>query len=190
MNEIEMRTPREAWAHMTEISSDADVRNFSQVLDMSDYVVVTDLFPIDVLDAYSAWNLGSELTEDQREHFNEERGGGQGDYRDGMPDKIANVVDCLNRFPESKRAVITISNYPDADHESDEMAKCMRELHFNLDGGTLNAAVFFRAQAALIFPKNIHFIGVLMAEIAGRLDDQPPVGSLHYFTSILVGDRT
>ena len=79
MSEVELRTCHEAWEYMTAISNDADVRNFSQVLDMSDYVVVTDLFPIDVLDAYSAWNLGSERTEDQREHFNEERGGGQGD---------------------------------------------------------------------------------------------------------------
>ena len=190
MTATNMRKPRDAWEHMTEISADADVRNFTQVLDMSDYTVETELFPLDVLDAYSAWNLGAELSDGQRAHFNEERGGGQGDYRDGMPDKVANVVDCLNQFPESKRAVITISNYPDANHESDEMAKCMRELHFNLDGGTLNATVFFRAQAASIFPKNIHFIGVLMDEVASRLDVKPAVGSLHYLTSILVGDRT
>ena len=65
----------------------------------------------------------------------------------------------------------------------------MRELHFNLDDGQLNASVFFRAQAASIFPKNIHFIGTIMDEVASKLDAQPPVGSLHYFTSILVGDR-
>jgi len=34
-----------------------------------------------------------------------ERGGEQGDYRDGMPAKIANVIDCLRAFPHSKRAV-------------------------------------------------------------------------------------
>ena len=190
MTATNMRKPRDAWEHMTEISADADVRNFTQVLDMSDYTVETGLFPLDVLDAYSAWNVGAELSDGQRAHFNEERGGGPGDYRDGMPDKVANVVDCLNQFPESKRAVITISNYPDANHESDEMAKCMRELHFNLDGATLNATVFFRAQAASIFPKNIHFIGVLMDEVASRLDVKPAVGSLHYLTSILVGDRS
>ena len=70
------------------------------------------------------------------------------------------------------------------------MAKCMRELHFSLDGNTLNASVFFRAQAASIFPKNIHFIGVLMDTIAHQLDAQPNVGSLHYFTTVLVGDRS
>lgn len=185
-----MITCREAWEHMTEISSVSSVRNFSQELDMSDYVVETDLFPKDVLDAYSAWNLEQTLTEEQRELFNDERGGGQGDYREGIGDKIANVVDCLNRFPESKRAVITISNTPNAKHENDDTAKCMREIHFTLDDGTLNATVLFRAQAASIFPKNIHFIGSLMDTIAAQLDDQPPVGSLHYLATILVGDRS
>lgn len=185
-----MRTCREAWEHMTEISHDAPVRNFSQELDMSDYVVETDLFPLEVLDAYSAWNLEREPTSNQRDHFNAERGGGQGDYRDGMAAKIANVVDCLNRFPQSKRAVITISNTPDASHENDDTAKCLREVHFNLDGGKLNGTVFFRAQAASIFPKNIHFIGALMDTIAAQLDAKPPLGSLYYLTSILVGDRS
>ena len=185
-----MRGCREAWEHMTEISMEAPVRNFSQELDMTDYVVETELFPLDVLDAYSAWNLERELTDGQRRHFNVERGGGQGDYREGMAAKIANVVDCLNRFPESKRAVITISNFPDASHEDDDTAKCMREIHFNLDDGKLNGSVLFRAQAASIFPKNIHFIGSLMDEVAAKLDTAPPVGSLHYLTTILVGDRS
>ena len=185
-----MRTCREAWEHMTEISAEASVRNFTQELDMTDYVVETDLFPIAVLDAYSAWNLGDDLTADQREHFNEERGGGQGDYREGMDRKIANVVDCLNQFPESKRAVITIPNDSFAEHENDDLAKCMREVHFFLDGDTLNASVLFRAQAASIFPKNIHFIGSLMDRIAEKLEAKPQVGSLHYLTTILVGDRS
>lgn len=175
---------------MTEVSASAPVRNYTRLIDMTDYVVETELFPADVLDAYSAWNVGHELTEDQRTHFTNERGGGQGDYRDGMPAKIANVVDCLNRFPESKRAVITISNTPTANHEIDETAKCMRELHFNLDGGTLNATVLFRAQAASIFPKNIHFIGTLMGEIAQQLDAKPRVGWLYYVATTLVGDRS
>lgn len=185
-----MRSCREAWEHMTDISMDAPVRNFSQELDMANYVVETELFPIDVLDAYSAWNLERDLTDAQRQHFNAERGGGQGDYRDGMAAKIANVVDCLNSFPASKRAVITISNFPDASHEDDDTAKCMREIHFNLDDGQLNASVLFRAQAASIFPKNIHFIGSLMDEVASKLDAAPPVGSLYYLTTILVGDRS
>ncbi len=186
----ELRTCREAWEHMTEISMDAPVRNFTQELDMTNYVVETDLFPAEVLDAYSAWNLERDLSDDQKQHFNAERGGGQGDYRDAMSTKIANVVDCLNSFPQSKRAVITISNTPDARHENDDTAKCMREIHFSLEEGRLNATVFFRAQAASIFPKNIHFIGSLMDDIAAKLDAKPAVGSLFYLTSILVGDRS
>jgi hypothetical protein len=34
-----------------------------------------------------------------------ERGGDQGDYRAGMPEKIANAIDCLRTHSHSKRAV-------------------------------------------------------------------------------------
>eukprot|EP00971_Amphidinium_carterae_P160447 3180541-Amphidinium_carterae.1 len=37
-----------------------------------------------------------------------ERGGEQGDYRDGMPEKIANVISCLKEEPRSKRAIVPI----------------------------------------------------------------------------------
>ena len=185
-----MRTCQQAWEHMTEISVDAPVRNFAQELDMSNYTVETDLFPIEVLEAYTAWNLEQDLTDAQKEHFNPERGGGQGDYREGMSAKIANVVDCLNNFAQSKRAVITISNDPFAPHTNDDTAKCMREVHFYIEDAQLHASVFFRAQAASIFPKNIHFVGALMDEIASQLDEPMPIGSLHYTTSVLVGDRS
>ncbi len=185
-----MRTCRQAWEHMTQISAARPVRNFTQVLDMADYLVETELFPVPVLDAYSSWNLEHELTPGQRTYFSEERGGGQGDYRQGMASKVDNVVDCLNRFPNSKRAVITIPNQSQPSHTSDDEAKCMREIHFHLHDGVLHASVFFRAQAASIFPKNIHFIGSLMETVAGRLKSTPSVGTLHYFTTILVGDRS
>lgn len=187
---MNVRSCREAWEHMTEVSMEAPVRNFTQLLDMSSYVVETELFPVDVLDAYSAWNLERELTDGQRQHFSEERGGGQGDYRDGMSNKILNVVSCLNEFPDSKRAVITIPNEPSASHVDDDNAKCMREIHFYLEDNALNASVLFRAQAASIFPKNVHFIGSLMDAIAEQLDHQPSVGTLHYVTTILVNDRS
>jgi thymidylate synthase len=106
-----------------------------------------------------------------------------------MRDKVANVVDCLTRFPASKRAVITIPNTPLPTHLSDGDAKCMRELHFHLNEGALDATVLFRAQAALIFPKNIHFIGALMQEVGSRLPGQPRPGRLFYLTSVLVADR-
>lgn len=175
---------------MTNVSLEEPVRNFTQLLDMETYVVETELFPLDVLDAYSSWNLGQELTSDQQRHFNDERGGGQGDYRNGMADKIANVVSCLNEFPASKRAVITISNEPFADHRDDNNAKCMREIHFYLEDNVLNASVLFRAQAASIFPKNIHFIGSLMETIASQLEHPPTIGTLHYVATVLVNDRS
>ena len=38
----------------------------------------------------------------------QERGGAQGDYREGMPRKIANAIDCLKTHNHSKRAIIPI----------------------------------------------------------------------------------
>ncbi len=107
-----------------------------------------------------------------------------------MKTKIANVVDCLSRFPESKRAVITISNEPTPSHESDDAAKCMRVLQLYCDEqGNLCGTVFFRVQAALIFSKNIHFIGSLMDEVASQLPGKPSLGTLFYLATILVSDR-
>lgn len=183
-------TCQQAWRNMTEQSQSACVRNYTQTLAMDDYLVETELFPKAVLEAYTAWNLELPLGLEQQQFFNAQRGGGQGDYRQGMRKKIANVVDCLNRFPLSKRAIITISNNAFANHESDDDAKCLRELHFYLDHNQLNASCFFRAQAALIFPKNIHFIGALMAEIAQSLTPAVSVGQLFYCATILVSDRS
>ena len=72
-------------------------------------VVETELFPRGALDFYTAKNMGWDYTQAQwDEWFMVERGGDQGDYREGMPAKIANVVDCLKEHPHSKRAVIPI----------------------------------------------------------------------------------
>jgi len=181
---------RQAWQNMTEQSAARSVRNYIQLLAMDDYLVETDLFPEVVLEAYTAWNLERPLTAAQKEYFNAERGGGQGDYREGMRKKIANVVDCLNHFPTSKRALITISNTAFPNHKSDDDAKCLREIHFYLEDGHLNATCLFRAQAALIFPKNIHFIGALMDEIAQSLTSPAGLGKLFYCATILVSDRS
>ena len=172
---------------MTAISQSGPVRNYCQLLDMSDYLVTTDLFPEDVLVAYSLWNLERDVSDQQRSFFDSQRGGGQGDYRQGMRNKIANVIDCLRQFSASKRAIITIPNNANPNHQSDDDAKCMRELHLYFEHGKLCATVMFRAQAALIFPKNIHFIGMLMDEIAEGLGAQ--VGTLFYLTTVLVSDR-
>ncbi len=186
----EMKSCRNAWQHMTAVSKGASVRNFTQSLDMSDYLVETDVFPEEVLIAYSAHNMEGELTAEQKKFMNANRGGAQGDYRDGMAAKITNVVDCLTGFPQSKRALITVCNEPMPDHRSDSDAKCVRELQLYLDDdGTLSGTVFLRAQAAFLFPKNIHMIGSIMTEIAQRLPSKPALGTLFYLTGILVSDR-
>jgi len=136
------------------------------------------------------------------------RGGGQGDYRDGIAEKIANVVSCLRAFPHSKRAVLAIPHTRagsiTADHTNTDEAKCLRELHFHLDDGPdpadpddataalppgprLCCTGFMRAQAASIFPKNIHFIGTLMHQIARQLN--VPVGSYTHIVTTLVNER-
>ncbi|WP_317928746.1 hypothetical protein [Halioxenophilus sp. WMMB6] len=180
----------QAWQNMTRSARQGSVRNYCQLLDMADYCVETELFPLPVLEAYTAWNLELPISEAQHQLFSNLRGGGQGDYRQGMQRKIANVVDCLSCYPASKRAVITIGNDAFAAHSDDDQAKCMRELHCYLDDDNrLSATVFFRAQAALIFPKNIHFIGSLMRTVAAQLPGQPQLGTLFYLTTILVADR-
>lgn len=181
---------RDAWQRMTEIAAQGPVRNYVQNLDMSDYLVETDVFPEEALLAYTAYNLERDLTAEQQKLKNSNRGGAQGDYRKGMARKIANVVDCLSKFPNSKRAIITISNDPMPDHSSDIDAKCVRELQLYLaEDGSLSGTVFLRAQAAFLFPKNIHMLGSIMTEVAQQLPGKPKLGTLFYLAGILVTDR-
>jgi len=183
------------------------VRNYSRRIQMgggagdgytNGYTVETELFPIEALNVYSAYNLEETILDgDRSKYFSAHRGGSQGDYRDGMKNKIANVVDCLTKFPGSKRAVITVPNTSTPSHASDDDAKCMREIHFYLDDGVLNATVWMRAQAAEIFPKNVHFIGSLMDKVAEELTDRSSAGSgtdirigeLFYLATTLVSMR-
>ena len=182
---------QEAYQLMCErTAGQTPVRNFQLDIKLDPWLVETDLFPQEALEAYSAWNLELEIdAATRKKYFSEHRGGSQGDYRDGMRAKLDNVVDCLTHFPESKRATITIPNNASPSHRDDADAKCMREIHFYRDGLQVNATVLFRAQAAEIFPKNIHFIGELVAEVARRLDGDMQPGNLHYLTTILVADR-
>ena len=181
---------RDAWQHMCEACADQPVRNFVQLLDMSDFLVETELFPEEALLAYSALNMEKSLTQDQQRHINEHRGGAQGNYREKMARKIDNVVDCLTHFPASKRGVITVCNEPMPHHSNDEDAKCVRELQLYLDDDArLSGTVFLRAQAASLFPKNIHMIGSIMTEVAERLPQKPALGTLFYLATILVADR-
>jgi hypothetical protein len=49
-----------------------------------------------VFASHSKKNMGWEYTQDECDKWQlQERGGEQGDYRDGMQQKIANVIDCL-----------------------------------------------------------------------------------------------
>lgn len=181
---------QEAWRRMTETSEQGAVRNYVQSLDMSDFVVESPLFPKAVLEAYSAWNMGQDITAAQAELKSEQRGGAQGDYRNGMAVKIDNVVDCLTNFPKSKRAVIAISNDPVANHRDDAAAKCLRELHLYLDDeNKLCGTMLLRAQAASIFPKNIHLVGSIMTAVAERLPQTTELGTVFYHATILVSDR-
>ena len=115
---MKIRSCRDAWLHMTDISAGRAVHNYVQLLDMQDYLVESDLFSAAILDAYSNWNLGKDITEEQKKYFSDLRGGAQGDYRAGMRAKMANVVDCLTLFPHSKRAVIAMCNESTPKHKN------------------------------------------------------------------------
>ena len=192
MGTDEIKSCRETWEIMTQLTGKhGSIRNFQQTIRMDDFVVETELFPIEALMVYSAWNLEQDISEENiQAYFSDHRGGSQGDYRAGMKSKLSNVVDCLKKFPESKRAVLTIPNTARAHHSPDVEAKCMREIHFYIEGDTLNATVLFRAQAAEIFPKNIHFIGSMLVDVASKLKGNLKPGVVYYLATTLVGDRS
>jgi len=184
-----METAVQTWQRMMQATSTGLVRNFTATIAMDTYLVLNDLFDEDVLEAYTNYNLARPVPEAHRKYFNAARGGHHGDYRAGMGAKIANAADALRRFPGTKRAVITIPNTSLPHHSVDATAKCMREMHLYLDGRTLNATVLMRAQAAQIFPKNIHFMGALMHEVARQVGDDVAVGQLFYVATTLVQER-
>jgi len=190
-------------------SSPALVRNYVAVIeDMSaeSMVVETELFPRDALEFYSKYNLNLlDLDNNDRDrslhqqYYTPARGGGQGDYRVGIERKIANVVDCLRKFPNSKRAVLSVPHASrvsvEDDHTDTDEAKCLREIHFYLetdgdvDSRLLCASGLMRAQAVSIFPKNIHFIGTLMHHVAQQLGGGVKVGRYTHFVTTLVAER-
>ncbi len=188
---MEIISCQEAYHLMCQLTQEQKmVRNLHLDIRLDPWLVETDLFPKEALEAYSAWNLEHDIPANIRtKYFSAHRGGSQGDYRNGMRAKIDNVVDCLNHYPQSKRAVITIPNEANPSHRDDAAAKCMREIHFYLENDTVGATVLFRAQAAEIFPKNIHFIGEMVSEVANRLDGETRPGRLHYLATTLVADR-
>lgn len=139
------------------------VRNFVGVIadiSIAASTVETDLFPKGALEYYTKKNMGWDYTEEEYEKWQlPERGGDQGDYREGMPAKIANVIDCLRTEPFSKRAVIPIPFNSEGSAQIDwtdqGQNKCCRELHFYLEDGMLKCTGIVRMQNANIFVKNV-----------------------------------
>jgi thymidylate synthase len=185
-----LQTAHDVYSTMLSLTTEQKVvHHFTASIDLKNTLVINEHFSLDALEAYTRYNLGQDLLPQDESYFDAQRGGSQGDYREGMLQKIANIVNCLTQFPQSKRAVITIPNKPLALHSETNEAKCLREIHFYLDGDVLNGAAYFRAQAAIIFPKNIHFMGGLFYTVASNLGSQINLGALHYVTTTLVRDR-
>lgn len=203
------RTPREMYDCMeqatADLPADACVRNFCAVIecmDRDEIVVDTPLFPVDALAFYTYHNLDGavalpaelEMEALRARYYDPTRGGAQGDYRLGMRAKMRDVIACLAQHPGSKRAVLSIPfssgrGSHEISHEETDEAKCLRELHFYVDGadGRVHASGFMRAQAAAIFPKNIHLIGTILGAVAEAVGRQP--GTYCHFVTTLVAGR-
>ena len=103
-----------------------------------------------------------------------ERGGAQGDYRNGMKSKMANAIDCLRTHQNSKRASIPTPFSEEGssaiDWRDQGQTKCCRELYLYIEEGKLSCTGVLRVQNASIFPKNIHFFGALLRHCSAELD--------------------
>jgi thymidylate synthase len=136
------------------------VRNFVGVIQdisIEASTVETELFPKGALEYYTKKNMGWEYTQEEYDTWQlAERGGAQGDYREGMQEKIANVIDCLKTEPLSKRAVIPIpfATEPSStiDWKDQGQNKCCRELHFYLEDGKLKCTGIVRMQNVRLHP--------------------------------------
>ena len=141
------------------------VRNFVGVIDdisPESSLVETELFPRGALEYYTKKNMGWDYTEEEKEKWQlNERGGAQGDYREGMQKKIANVIDCLKTEPLSKRAVIPIpfnsEGSETVDWKDQGQNKCCRELHLYLEEGKLKCTGIVRMQVSSLTVSFIFF---------------------------------
>jgi hypothetical protein len=182
---------------LTAKGGDYTVHNYMAVIeDMSSpeaAVVETTLFPRGALEYYTAKNMGWAIDPEAEAQFQmEERGGAQGDYRDGMQEKIANAIDCLRTHPNSKRAVIPIpfarEGSANVSWEDAGQTKCCRELYLYLHENRLCCTAVLRMQNASIFPKNIHFFATLLNHVAGELGVE--VGEYTHIIANLCHDRS
>jgi thymidylate synthase len=191
-------TATELYAHLREITKPGGeyvVRNFVGVIEdisVDASLVETELFPKGALEYYTKKNMGWEYSQEEQKKWQlNERGGAQGDYRDGMQKKIANVIDCLRTEPLSKRAVIPIPYNSEGsetvDWKDQGQNKCCRELHFYLEDGKLKCTGLIRMQNANIFVKNIHFFATLINHVAKELDVE--VGEYTHWITNLCFDR-
>ena len=134
-------TAKELYAHIRQLSQNDSkefvVRNFVGVIEdvsVAASTVETELFPLGALEYYTKKNMGWEYTAAEAEMWQlQQRGGEQGDYRDGIDKKITNAIDCLKSEPLSKRATITFP-FSGIGSETNDwtyqgMNKCCRELH-------------------------------------------------------------
>ncbi|MCP4416109.1 MAG: hypothetical protein GY805_05785, partial [Chloroflexi bacterium] len=87
---MEIISCQEAYRLMCQLTKEQKtVRNLHLDIRLDPWLVETDLFPKEALEAYSAWNLELDIPAAIREkYFSAHRGGSQGDYRDGMRAKI------------------------------------------------------------------------------------------------------
>jgi len=183
---------------LTESNPKMTIHNFVGIIESitrESILIETELFPKDALLFYTNHNMGlvsyETAPELYKQFYNNQRGGGQGDYSCSFQEKFKNVADCLTNFSESKRAVLTMPYSKklsqDVKHFDDEEQKCLRELHFFVEGECLHCTGFMRSQARIIFPKNVHFIGTVMIDLAEILKLR--TGSYTHFITTLVDGR-
>jgi hypothetical protein len=104
------RTAAELYAEIRELTKpggDFTIHNYVAVVeDMrpESVLVETELFPAGSIHFYTAKNMGWETSQEEHDKwYDVQRGGDQGDYREGMQAKIDNVVACLGAHSHSKR---------------------------------------------------------------------------------------
>jgi len=193
------QSAKEMYLHLREITKPGGefvVRNFVGVIeDISPEasLVETELFPLGALEYYTKKNMGWEYTDEEKKQWQlNERGGEQGDYREGMQKKIANVIDCLKTEPLSKRAVIPIpfnsEGSETANWKDQGQNKCCRELHMYLEEDKLKCTGIVRMQNANIYVKNIHFFATLISYVAKELGVE--VGEYTHWITNLCHDRS